>query len=71
MLHDIFYLAMEDIAKTINGIDFYIQIFPKAVQLSAVDVMMGIQIILSNAPALHRLPKTVISDHAIHLAKYT
>ena len=63
MLHDILHTAVENIAELINGINLHILILTEAVQLSAVDIMVGIQVVLTDAALLHGLPQTVIFDH--------
>lgn len=63
MLHDILHTAAENIAELINRINFHILILTEAVQLSAVDIMVGIQVVLTDAALLHGLPQAVIFDH--------
>ena len=63
MLHDILDAAVQDVAELINGVDLYILIVPQPVELGAVYVVMGVQVILGNAPLLHGLPQTVVFYH--------
>ena len=63
MLHDVFNAALQNIAELVNGVDLDILIIPKPVELGAVYVVMGVQIILGNAPLLHGLPQTVVFYH--------
>lgn len=64
MLQDILHTAVENIAELINGINLHILILTEAVQLSSVDIMMGIQVVLTDAALLHGLPQAVIFDHS-------
>ena len=63
MLHDIFNPAVEDIAQVVNGVDLHVFIPAKPVKLGAVDIVVGVQVILSNAPVLHGFPQPVVFDH--------
>jgi hypothetical protein len=56
VFHDVFHTAMQNVAKLIDGVYFYILILPESVQLGTIDIMMGIQIILRNAARFHGLP---------------
>ena len=71
MFHDIFHTAAEDIAELIDGIDFYILIMAKSVELRPVDVMVGVEVILGNTAAFHGLPQTVVANHiSSHSCRY-
>ena len=63
MLHDFLYTALQNIAESVDGVNLYILILPKAIDLGAVDVVVSIQVILGNALFLHRLPETIIFNH--------
>ena len=63
MLHNIFYITFEDIAETINGVDFNIAIVLQTIDLRAIDIIMGVQIVLRNAALLHGFPQAVVFDH--------
>ena len=56
VLHDVLHPAAEDVAKLIDGVDLYILILTKAVDLRPIYIMMGIQIVLGDAPCFHGLP---------------
>ena len=49
MRHNIFYVAIQDIAQFIYGIHFYILIMAKSVQLGTVHMITSVQIILSDS----------------------
>ena len=63
VFHNIFNTALENVAKFVDGINFHIQILAKTIDLRTVYIMMGIQIILCNAPLFHCLPQSIVSDH--------
>ena len=63
VLHNVFHAAVQDVAKPVDGVGFYILIMPKSVQLGAVYIIMSIEGVLRNAPFFHRLPQTVILNH--------
>ena len=42
MLHNILYIALQDVAKTVDGVGFHILIVPQAVDLRAVNIVMGV-----------------------------
>ena len=63
MLHNILHTAVENIAELINGINLHILIPAEAVKLGAVDIMVGIQVVLTDAALFHGLPQAVIFDH--------
>ena len=64
MLHDIFHLAVQNVAQSVDGVYFHVFVFTEPVKLGAVDVMVGVQVILGHAAPLHGFPQTVIFDHA-------
>ena len=64
VLHNIFHPAVENIAQAVDGVDFQIHVFAEPVQHRAVDVMVGVQVILGNAALFHGFPKSIIFDHA-------
>ena len=64
VLHNILHTAVENIAQAVDGVDFQIHVFAEPVQHRAVDVMVGVQVILGNAALLHSFPKSIIFDHA-------
>ena len=63
VLHDVFHPAMQNIAESVDGIDFHIFVPPQPVKLGTVDIVMGVQVILGYALILHGLPQPVIYDH--------
>ena len=64
VLHDVLHPAVENIAQAVDGVDFQILVSAEPVQHRAVDVMVGVQVILGNAALLHGFPKSIIFDHA-------
>ena len=56
MLHNIFYVAIEDVAKFVDGVDFDILVMTQAVELRAIHIVMGVKVILGYTTQLHRLP---------------
>ena len=62
MLHNIFHRAIKNVAETVDGVDLYILIAAKPIQLRAIYIVVGVQIVLGEAPFFHSLPQTVISD---------
>ena len=65
VLHNIFHTAVQDIAQAVDGVDFQIHVFAEPIQYRAVDVVVGVQVILGNATLLHCFPKSIIFDHAL------
>ena len=63
MLHDVLDTALQDVAELVDGIDLHILIVPEPIELGAVYIIMGIKIVLRNAPLLHGLPQTVVFYH--------
>ena len=63
MLHDVLDAALQDVAELVDGIDLHVFIVPEPIELGAVYIIMGIKIILRNAPLLHGLPQTVVLYH--------
>ena len=64
VLHDVLHPAVENVAQAVDGVDFQIHVFAEPVQHRAVDVMVGVQVILGNAALFHGFPKSIIFDHA-------
>ena len=64
MLHNVLNAALQDVAELVYGIDLHVLIVPEPVELGAVYIIMGIKIILRNAPLLHGLPQTVVFYHS-------
>ena len=64
VLHDVLRPAVEKVAQTVDGVDFQILVPAETVQHRAVDVVVGIQVVLGNAALLHGFPKPIIIDHA-------
>ena len=62
MFHDVLNTAMQNVAQTVYGVDFNIFVVAQAVDLCAVDVVVGVKIILGNATLLHGCPQTIILD---------
>ena len=63
MLHNVLDAALQDVAELVDGIDLHVLIVPEPVELGAVYIIMGIKVILRNAPLLHGLPQTVVCYH--------
>ena len=63
MLHDVLDAALQDVAELVDGIDLHVFIVPEPIELGAVYIIMGIKIVLGNAPLLHGLPQTVVLYH--------
>ena len=66
VFHNILDFALKNIAKLIDGIDFYILIMSQAVDLGTIHIIVGVQIVLRDALLPHGFPKTIISDHIRH-----
>ena len=47
---------LHDVAELVDGVDLHVLIVPEPIELGAVYIIMGIKIILGNAPLLHGLP---------------
>ena len=56
VLHDVLHTAPENVAQPVDGLDFYVLIVTQPIQERAIDVMVGIQIILGYAALLHGFP---------------
>ncbi len=54
--HDILYPAVENITKSVDRVHFYIFIMSKPVNLGAIDIVIRIQIVLSNVFFFHGFP---------------
>ena len=63
VLHNILHPAIENIAQAVDGVDLQILVSAEPVQHRAVDVMVGVQVILGNAALFHGFPKSIIFDH--------
>jgi hypothetical protein len=63
MLHDILDAAVQNVAKTVDGVDLHVPVLAEPVQLGAVDVVVGIEVVLGHAALLHCFPKPIIFDH--------
>ena len=63
MLHNVLNPALQDVAELVYGIDLHVFVVPEPVELGAVYIIMGIKIVLRNAPLLHGLPQTVVCYH--------
>ena len=55
--------AMQNIAESVDGIDFHIFVPPQPVKLGTVDIVMGVQVILGNSAGLHGRPQLIVFDH--------
>ena len=56
MLHNVLDAALQDVAEFVDGVDLHVLIVPEPIELGAVYIIMGIKIVLGNAPLLHGLP---------------
>ena len=56
MLYNIFNVAVQDSAYTIQSIDFYVFIFTETIQQRAVDPIVSIKRVLGNATLFHCFP---------------
>ena len=65
VLHDVLYAAVQDGAQLVDGEDLDVFVVAQAVQLGAVDAVVGVQVVLGNAALAHGFPKTVVFDHKI------
>ena len=63
MLHDVLNPALQDVAEFVNGIDLDVLILPETAKLGAVDIVVGVKVILGDAPLLHGLPQAVVFYH--------
>ena len=63
MLHNVLNPALQDVAELVNSIDLDVLILPKPADLGAVDIVVGVKVILGDAPLLHGLPQTVVCYH--------
>lgn len=63
MLHNVLNPALQDVAELVNSIDLDVLILPKPADLGAVDIVVGVKVILGDAPLLHGLPQTVVFYH--------
>jgi hypothetical protein len=64
VLHDVLHTAVQDVAESVDGVDLHIFVLAEPVELGAVDVMVGVQVILGNTALFHGFPKSIIFDHA-------
>ena len=64
MLNDIFNPAVQDIAQPIQRVGFHILIVLQTIDERAIDVVVGIQVVLCHAPVFHGLPQLVVGNHA-------
>lgn len=64
MLHDILHPALEDVAQLVDGVGLHVLVVTQAVELGAVDVIVGVEVILGDAFGFHGEPEAVIFDHA-------
>jgi hypothetical protein len=56
VLHDILNAALENVAQFINCVCFNILIVAKPIDLRAIYIVMGIQVVLTDAAFLHSVP---------------
>ena len=54
--HNILYAALQNIAELINGVHFHIFVVTKPINLSTVNIVVGVQIILGNTALTHGFP---------------
>lgn len=65
MLHNVLYITFENVAEFINGVHFDVFVVAQAIQLSVVDIVMRIQIVLRDTPLFHGLPQTIVFDQLL------
>lgn len=63
MLHDIGNIASQNITELIDGVDFYVHIVAKPVNLTSAHVAMSVQMVFRNVFCCHCLPEFVILYH--------
>ncbi len=63
MFHNVFNIAMQNIAESVDRIRFNITILFQSVDLRTIHVMMRIKIILRDPFFFHRLPQSVVFYH--------
>ena len=63
MLHDIFNIAMQNVAESVDRIGFYVAVLFQPVDLGTIHIMMRIKIILRDPLFFHCLPQSVVFYH--------
>lgn len=56
VIHNILDAALQNVAQSVNGIDLHIFVLAESVQQRAVDVVVGVQVILGHAALFHSFP---------------